>query len=462
MGRAKLENVMLSSKSSRRECFNKRCRGAFKKVYELARICGAGVHVTIEGEDGNIYDFHRRLNPNLLPSAVQNDIEYSATAPAPIFGAPAASLSHNIDEDIGYSGLMSHNITHHLPLPSSRSSSKPTSRYMFYNGGRTMLDSGIPVTPELRRRLLLDSDNCNCFDCNKGYSNGLFETITMDHSLPPLYEDDRPYYQKILFMGDVSLDRYMQHVIQHDSISITSQSEGIGGFNAMAPTYDEHDAKGSYRENSLQPAYCQARELSNTESHNATPSTCHFHLFQDQNSMLSTHQFHDLSDIRSHNNMLSTRQFRKFRNQVLSTYEHCEVKDVNQDGTLSLIDDHDLRVLKYDTSMQQVGNETLTLPAMSYQAPDHVMTTAIMPQENSLLMENYKQLPVVDFVDHNGDHTDDMCTLPNDPVDELYPLPDCFCGRENCEDLLCCFTKGWGYDGISGATNDSDPAHGCQ
>ncbi|MCO5564220.1 hypothetical protein L7F22_017878 [Adiantum nelumboides] len=298
MGRAKLENVMLGSKSSRKECFNKRCRGVFKKVYELAHICGAGVRLIVEGEDGNIYHFHRRIRHSLLQNAIANDItiddhsQQQLQYPTPqsfsthdsldnicAMGRPPPHPSYNptpaityIDsnDDIPLSNLhcpppynscannytgststssyaaanttfesnppayscasgSNHNYYNNaqdpysssctpslrtaamamssrsnnmqmmgavqalmLPpqLPSTHLSCRPTNRLMFYNGGRSMLETGVPVTSQLRRQLM-DPLSCDCFDCSRGYSTRFFETI-QHRPLPPSPARRRP------------------------------------------------------------------------------------------------------------------------------------------------------------------------------------------------------------------------------------------------------------------------------
>ncbi|KAI5056429.1 hypothetical protein GOP47_0028247 [Adiantum capillus-veneris] len=451
MGRAKLENVMLSSKSSRKECFNKRCRGAFKKIYELARICGAGVRMIIEGEDGNIYQFHRRLNPALHPKAVENDLDDTALATS---GALAMidTPSHNIDPDMARPRT--------LPPPSTRSfsSKQSTNRYMFYNGGRTMLDSGMPVTRDLRQRLL-DPDNCNCFDCNNGYSNGLFETISVDHALPPLYGDDRPFFQKAPFMGNALSDMYMNPDIQHDNVAITSETEGTGPtgisedhdfkgidrYNDIPPTYqDPADCTNIHRSNSaILPTY-QETDFNNIQSHNAMPSTYHFHDYQDQNAMSSTYQGHDFKNMDdNHNAVLSTHQLHGHNAAMSLTYENHDVKDISQNGMHP--------VFIHETSAQQVGQYgALTLPALPYQASDQFTTTALTSQENNLVMGNCEPPSVVDFPDRNiDDPNNNIYALLDDPVDGMFALLDCYCGRENCEDMEGCFTKALGCNRIS-------------
>ncbi|KAI5066381.1 hypothetical protein GOP47_0019005 [Adiantum capillus-veneris] len=337
MGRAKLENVMLGSKSSRKECFNKRCRGVFKKVYELAHICGASVRLTVEGEDGNIYHFHRRMSQALVPTAIANDLNENDISPSPpphvippthstlaynnftsdsfpmaapppdhtsykdiipvnnhfipgptpiysnghtthassSYGAnpsygnidePAinsASASFNYHNNNGARGKDQYNnytplsnggcnilqgitmanideygdnmqelsmrntnnnhmmmpqaimLPPHELLPNSRASARPPNRLMFYNGGRTMVDTGVPVSRQLRQHLVSPQDSCNCFDCNKGFSARFFETITINHSLPPLHGDDRPFFQKAPFMGNIYFQASLQSL--HDS-----------------------------------------------------------------------------------------------------------------------------------------------------------------------------------------------------------------------------------------------------
>ncbi|KAH7415332.1 hypothetical protein KP509_14G038300 [Ceratopteris richardii] len=77
---------------------------------------------------------------------------------------------------------------------------KPSvNRYIFYNG-RTMLDTGIPVTRKLRAHLCPDS--CDCFDCMRGYSARCFEAFSNNVVDTPLQADDRTIFQKARLMGN--------------------------------------------------------------------------------------------------------------------------------------------------------------------------------------------------------------------------------------------------------------------
>ncbi|KAH7415331.1 hypothetical protein KP509_14G038200 [Ceratopteris richardii] len=104
MGRAKLETLLLGSNSNRKECFNKRCKGILKKLYELSHICGAGVRLIIKGEDGNIYIFHRRMNSDFRTAATEKDLDDDKDAN----DAPSSDLSTLATLSFEYSAHTAH------------------------------------------------------------------------------------------------------------------------------------------------------------------------------------------------------------------------------------------------------------------------------------------------------------------------------------------------------------------
>ncbi|MCO5591102.1 hypothetical protein L7F22_045079 [Adiantum nelumboides] len=509
MGRAKLENVMLGSKSSRKECFNKRCRGVFKKVYELAHICGAGVRLIVEGEDGNIYHFHRRIRHSLLQNAIANDItiddhseqqlqypthqsynphdsldnigamgrppphpSYNST-PAityidsnddiplsnlhcPIPGStpprynnscannhagstsctpsyaaantsfesnppayscasgsnynyynnaqdpysssctPCSALSNGGNGSMGGTPSTTYNEDYGdnmqqlqqavdqmssrsnnmqmmgavqalmLPpqLPSTRLSCRPTNRLMFYNGGRSMLETGVPVTSQLRRQLM-DPLSCDCFDCSRGYSTRFFETINIDHSLPPLHGDDRPFYQKAPFMGStyVSLQFY-----------------------DMNSQYWPH----------LQPQ--------NLSHHNALPQE-----YQHLDVKESTYNF-SVNESTYGNLMLQGRTFQP-------PHDRDSKPLLMRTQGIPFNDNPPLALLSFQLDLTYVlPNNNIFLQGEQTEDSTHALA-----EENTQ--------PIVHFPNHH-----------DDPLDENYEF-HCCCGKENCDDFVACLTN---------------------
>ena len=170
MGHGKLENVLIEKKGSRKDCFNKRNRGILKKLYQLAYISGCGVHLVIQAEDGNIYEFHRKMNPVLQKTILQASLLNSSSMKN---SSSSTSSCHN--------PLVSKvvNVANTSNSTSSSSStprpSKLTNKRMFFNGVKTM-DTGLTISPQ-ERVAMMNPSSCSCFDCQKGFSNRFVECI---------------------------------------------------------------------------------------------------------------------------------------------------------------------------------------------------------------------------------------------------------------------------------------------
>ena len=173
-----------------------------KKLYQLTYISGCGVHVVIQAEDGNIYEFHRKMNPLLQntilqasllnSSSMKNSSSSSSSCPNPLL-----SKVVNVPN--------TSNSTSSTPRPS-----KITNKRMFFNGFKTM-DTGLTISPQ-ERVAMMNPSSCSCFDCQKGFSSRLVECID------PTSYMDQPFINSIQCPSLHGHDDVITHPInQHSS-----------------------------------------------------------------------------------------------------------------------------------------------------------------------------------------------------------------------------------------------------